>query len=1036
MVDDIKRTMLIDGSGVDGEKREGDDIYKNDTDAPQLPQTSPRPVTLQSVAAHLRALTSDSINGNKYRVTDAVSIIKLHDDNGEPAAINTPNASVADVFADASLLAQLGVIGETFDAETIAALRDPNVGFHELLKRVIGNPQASLQKNDGTTQNASSGRAEIADPPNVTELQKNISNVLKRNRFNPQPGRTPFAVRPAASTIDQRAIGVTQETLGAYDNKPANQSNEVTYEMMKRVGLALMLRATGEFIGKDGNPLDTGVGLGALVPGAAQLAATKVDKRSMEASSLSAEQGRPPSLTNPNFALDSQLMLDDGASSYGNLNSFIEPFTGFAPAGMSALGAALVVALKVVSEGIALLLKIPSPPSSFGDTSQAAMPDGAIRMMGSSRYEAASASETTAAVFGLTSTHHNFARAFDRGVDVFFEFDGTDFLRVVQSPGYYVVMIREIIRSSSRITSSITDAFSSGNAISAVQSLLGIVDIIKSSKLISYVNMVARLGDNILWLEDEGMLPVDGLGVNSEPGELPQSGKISIQDMLVDSPASRVMKSRSSFDGVSLAWRNSSTPSAYLLPSSVLSAAEHDVTTKLNLETFIDSEITSKNLSSRLPSDVVEKLENELDSEYVPFYFHDVRTNEIISFHAFISALTDSFNANYENSSYVGRVEPVRIYGGTERTVNLTFNVISTSEQDFNVMWWKINKLVSMLYPQWSRGQKLTVGEDTFIQPFSQVPTSSPLIRLRLGDVLKSNYSRFALARLFGLGTSDYNVDGVQTDPARVAENIRIIEKTNEIFKRMLAKPMSSGDLDTKGYFKNEKARLRPTAGPLFLAPSGLASLGVSIPNTPGQDGGKPIKSLSTHAAVTISDVKLIAMASKLVEPVYFITVDEPPKGFSKGPYQVNHFQLSPDVDYIKTQLVQENIQDVPEDDIAKVEEFFKPENNAIVRSFESTSGRGLAGVIPSMAFDWKTPTWDTTNIGRRAPQWCQITMTFMPIHDIPPGLDSDGFMRAPVYNVGDIVNGIGGDVYRDEQNKAMFKINHDKVSKNRKTRG
>ena len=56
-----------------------------------------------------------------------------------------------------------------------------------------------------------------------------------------------------------------------------------------------------------------------------------------------------------------------------------------------------------------------------------------------------------------------------------------------------------------------------------------------------------------------------------------------------------------------------------------------------------------------------------------------------------------------------------------------------------------------MVYPQWSRGFKVTElnseensdkDREGFEYPFTQVPTSSPLIRIRLGDVLKSNYTK------------------------------------------------------------------------------------------------------------------------------------------------------------------------------------------------------------------------------------------------------------------------------------------------------
>jgi len=59
------------------------------------------------------------------------------------------------------------------------------------------------------------------------------------------------------------------------------------------------------------------------------------------------------------------------------------------------------------------------------------------------------------------------------------------------------------------------------------------------------------------------------------------------------------------------------------------------------------------------------------------------------------------------------------------------------------------------LYPQWSKGQQVSSEKGTFTQPFSQVFAGTPIVRLRIGDVIKSNYSKFNLARLFGVGDSE-----------------------------------------------------------------------------------------------------------------------------------------------------------------------------------------------------------------------------------------------------------------------------------------
>ena len=147
-------------------------------------------------------------------------------------------------------------------------------------------------------------------------------------------------------------------------------------------------------------------------------------------------------------------------------------------------------------------------------------------------------------------------------------------------------------------------------------------------------------------------------------------------------------------------------------------------------------------------------MEDKLDAEYVPFYFHDLRTNEIISFHAFLETLSDSFGANFTSFKAFGRADPVQMYSSTSRTVSLSFTVAATSRDDFDEMWYKLNRLIACVYPKYTPGQQVINETEriTFEQPFSQVVGATPLMRLRVGDVVKSNYSRFNLARFFGLG--------------------------------------------------------------------------------------------------------------------------------------------------------------------------------------------------------------------------------------------------------------------------------------------
>jgi hypothetical protein len=80
---------------------------------------------------------------------------------------------------------------------------------------------------------------------------------------------------------------------------------------------------------------------------------------------------------------------------------------------------------------------------------------------------------------------------------------------------------------------------------------------------------------------------------------------------------------------------------------------------------------------------------------------------------------------------------------------------------------------------------------------------------------------------------------------------------------------------------------------------------------------------------------------------------------------------------------------------------FMSPENNSIVRSFESTIGRGLAGFIESMSFDWYDRTVWNLDKNQKAPMMCKVNVSFSPVHDISPGLDSFGHNRAAIYPIG-----------------------------------
>lgn len=391
-----------------------------------------------------------------------------------------------------------------------------------------------------------------------------------------------------------------------------------------------------------------------------------------------------------------------------------------------------------------------------------------------------------------------------------------------------------------------------------------------------------------------------------------------------------------------------------------------------NIELIKDNEILSQNIrsteSKRFSSDLVRKLEEHLGKEYMPFYFHDLRTNEILSFHAFIDSITDNFNPEYNVTSGYGRIDDVRHYIKTTRNININFSIVATDKISHNLMWHQINKLVSMVYPQWSGG--IDSDNKSFKLPFSQMPTASPLIRIRLGDILTSNYSIKSMAGLHGKRKIIKKKDDKETisnievkedasankQPSQYKFYKRIITKTNikitEKFKVYKETKVSPAIIigknyayytDTNDSIKQVKRQDYTT----YISDSKHADVIIMLENT---------KSISIGEGLEIKEEILEQEKNKSVKKINKVVAS----------------------------TIGEKI------------------NNPFTKAYESSRGEGIAGFITMLDVNYNDMVWEISE-DSKAPMMTKITCNFAPIHDIPPGLDHNGVMRSSVYRAGKI---------------------------------
>jgi hypothetical protein len=942
-------------------------------------------------------------------------------------------------------------------------------------------------------------------PEDAPSVQKRISNVLLNNRFNPKGGASPFLTN-FEKTGGKFGYSV-QKDMGSY-HAGTDQAPDVSIDDLKKIGASLMIRASGHggpmgFGFESDDPDDVNL-LQVFLPSTTQLGLLKPSVVELRAQNAFGAENitkiRSEMLSELNESESEIVGLGAGAAnstSYGNLNSHLEPFGGPLPSGMIWQAIGGIIALLAFSALVNLIVG-----GFWWDDEEDPIN---LTMLTMGRHMPDHLGMDLAGLFNIPIVDSSFTSCMMYGIMSFcgFSFDPMSSapqkildgaINIGMAPGYYAVIFRTILRDVGAMVSTISDLATKLPTIGimgGIESVFSIITAVSESATWRFLMLMVRIGNSVLY---------------SRHGH-PRLYDPDV-DLLPEGPRTRHMKSKLSL-GVSttmggstvttnaLAWRHSANVSRYILPASLDhslkamdmspgkttglmkasmpgsfaqddgKASEQDIAGKGNIfEKFEDKETA---IAGRLSSEYVRYIEDALDSEYMPFYFHDLRTNEIISFHAFMNSLTDSFSPDWNEVDGYGRMDSVKIYNKTSRTISLDFTVVSTSEQDFDRMWYDINKLVTMVYPQWSKGRARTQGDSGYIQPFSQIPTASPVIRLRFGDLIKSNYSKFNLSRLFGVGTTAFKVAADADDASKRAE---WSAASNKAKKKMgdhwissntipldpesggspdpdLAAGMPSGlapagSFPVKGYQKGDIVIIKPRRSRL-LNKDGYyhnSSIGKRKIKS-GYWKGEVVNFYWTKKAYKFTKSEKQAMKLKNVHPTkrrgravnYIIKILPPytdviPPELKKakheflGCYFENIDTLHKDtLDNVWRASMKEQGQETPPksggeakdaDKLTKTGEFFTAKDNFIVKAFESTRGRGMAGVITDLSFDWGDATWDTAP-GRRAPQWLKVSLSFSPIHDLPLGLDHDGAMRAPAYNVGRVVEAIGGDPYAEK---------------------
>lgn len=918
----------------------------------------------------------------------------------------------------------------------------------------------------------SDGAVDVApDAPGVIGY---AAGVLSNNRFSGLGGDrfVNGGNRTAKSLVTTSTPGLDAERLYSPTGGAGRALSAATtgnlgsdeVALLKNVAMRLLVNATGK--GKIADSLAQNATDGSIrrnrakakaIPSAAQLGLKRIDGNDLQAgagpAALGSATGKAESL---GYAGEGR----PSGQSYGVLNSPLQAWEddtallAAATAGVLALiGISLTLSLVGNNQRKAVDADVRTTDLGHGIAGLQLL-SGRVEAQGDRQRRLARAANALAGIGILPSfnieTRHPTAACIAKGLRVFFGGDsvGSSFSKILASSAYFANINRSVARDMDQVKTAFTSIGQNPAGI------LRLGDAMERSTTFRFMKTMAALGDVTL-TADAVTDPRLRLG---RRGKVPDELSAQSYGMMSILP-----RSFTSSAAIALLYGDAGPMRAEVL------ARSETLRTPLGLD---ESTPVSP---ERIPIELLQAYEAQLDAQAFPFTFHDTRTNELVEFGAFIESMTDGFAPNYNSTSAYGRTEDVMTYTSTKRNIGLTFWIVATNPQDHDLMWRKINKLTTLVYPQYSKGRLISKNGNTFRMPFSQVMTASPLIRLRIGETLTGNYSRFNLTRLFGTGDAmqgdlvnlkpDMNARNQEGDRELIqqygpAEQERVFSNAKALFSlysrefdRSFALNDTITDITATEYFERalrkttEKVKRKYTEGfqngdRVVLKRSVLATLVSTEKDTsPGDKIKQRLRTatgLGTGPDLQIGRSFVAANTPCRIKRVdaekhlYFVVAlrsstggEESEEGFlvdhkslTLDPADILLSELSagaidgdeardPLLDSLDQTIVDRGGTDDRQFDVdnlnaftAALQDFFSTGGNPIVKSFERTRSRGLAGFVTSLSFDYGDSTFEMAQ-GARAPIAVKVSMEFSPIHDIAPGLDADGANRAPIYTPG-----------------------------------
>ena len=590
--------------------------------------------------------------------------------------------------------------------------------------------------------NGENGTVPNARPNGV--IAGNVHDVLEAaNRYSPSE-KSPYIKDPSSDNEDTffkdglYSIQVGSGRLGVYDK----DGKGIKTIDLSRMAMQLMVQAQSH--GDLAGMIDEGFAKGeagggsflfdlaALVPGLTQIGAARISQNLMRISHTDHAGSlfdRRPGAQDDLFNVQSgNVTLGAGpssktpgqidprsAGSYGQMNSFVEPFDGPMPFGMFFITLYSILGVLLLAIVIDVILKTTNFGPAKGTSANNAASPSSLQLGFNSR---GGGGDDVASLFfklfGLPRLDFNFASCLLRGLERFYDIPSildlitgaAGFEEVLESavnlalaPGYYATITKQVLRDFEQITEAILAVGINASVFNVIAGIFKVVEVLFSSFTFRFIVFLMKIGNiDLLSRKNFGIISTGELIAPVDDKQKDKNAAIAA------TPFSRMRLSR--FNGKANPLSLRYHPALYTHPAyAIQNPSLADDTTNIKPE---DEPVKAKTIAGDLskarlvsmgkPSKAqLRELEDALDVEYMPFYLHDLRTDEVFSMPAFISGFSEDFAPEYNETHGFGRTDPVLIYSKTRRNMSIDFKLVSFSPADHDYMWFVINKLTANL---------------------------------------------------------------------------------------------------------------------------------------------------------------------------------------------------------------------------------------------------------------------------------------------------------------------------------------------------